>query len=331
MTARSRNSSLAVLVVLLSAVLAAGFLLPRTGKGVSDSIRAAFLERDEAGRIIDIDIRTQKYSTSLVKREGTWLLARGGREYPVREGRIATLLQELTSTREFRKVADNAESWSSFGLDDTDAWVLGLEMAKRSDISPKGSARTGRVEIHFGFTDDTGDRVFVRRGGENASWRIDSGIFRLLGGKPEDWLDLSLFGRGAEGADLQSLDMFAGTGSTPAWSIVRNKDGWKFRSVPADFSHILRPGENPDSAAGRVIHAILSTKATGFANFDGGNPVDGEGKTVARLILHAGEGSSIRVELSRRPGSIALEAKMPGKQWVYLIDSEPLEGIVPPI
>ncbi len=323
---------LAGIILALSALFIAGLLIPEAGAGASAFLRVQFLRKDRVAQVSSVSIATNDYEAELLRREGRWFLFAWGREFPAQSGRVESLLAELSAPRRLEKVASGKESWGALGLDKDNAWKLTVKGPPGAQPVSAGSAGTILVDLCFGFTDSSGDRVYLRRAGETSSWRGDSGIFRRLGRKAEDWLDLMLFDAAHAGADLQSLDVIPGGNGASSYSIARNGAEWKFRETAGGALPPLMGKETRRAAAARIVKSVLSLEALGFAGVgvDGAHPPQGgQAKPAGRLILRSGDGATISVDLTESSGSTPLEAAVSGRKWVYLLSRESLAGILP--
>jgi hypothetical protein len=151
----------------------------------SRSDRYSWLDPRLRDSVDGIDIRgggDSPEGVSLLRRNGIWLVLRGGREYPAQEGRIDDFLDELSRRDSYPRRSASPSSHGRFGLG---------ERAPR--ITVRGGAGRPLLELLAGNSDAGGEHIFLRKAGSNEVRSGRDRISSYLGGDAKSWFNLRLF------------------------------------------------------------------------------------------------------------------------------------------
>jgi hypothetical protein len=137
-----------------------------------------------------IEISGALGSSVLVRRNDVWFLLADGREYPVRQQRVADMLAALSRREMFTLRSTSAAARENFGLSPESA----------SRILVRGGIGLPLLDLFIGISDALGMEVYMAEANER---EIFSGADRLAifaDSGPRFWLDFRLFAGGTHAA-----------------------------------------------------------------------------------------------------------------------------------
>jgi hypothetical protein len=203
---------------------------------------------------------------TLWRRNGRWLVAGDGVEYPARQGKIDDLLDDLSRRDVYPTRSASPSSHERFGLSE----------AAAGRITLRGGAGLPLLDLLVGKT-STGAEVYLRKAG-GSEVRSGKDRFRsYTGSQKKSWYDLRLFPENGDGGipvDLvQRVTLVppaagnpGGAGaenpSPPPVVISREQNNWRISA--GELS--LGPADIEKSRVDSYISGILSTTGDDFTS-----------------------------------------------------------------
>jgi hypothetical protein len=231
---------------------------------------------------------------TLWRRNGRWLAAGDGVEYPARQGKIDDLLDDLSRRDVYPRRSSSPSSYERFGLSE----------AVAGRITLRGGAGLPLLDLLVGKT-GTGGEVYLRKagGGEVRSGKGRFGSY--TGGQKKSWYDLRLFPEGGDGsipADLvQRLTLAppaagnpggAEAGNPPPPMVISREQG-SWRISAGELS--LDPADIEKSRVDSYVSGILSAAGDDFSS-------PALPREDGSLILELGDGRVITLRLGPPEG-----------------------------
>jgi hypothetical protein len=248
--------------------------------------------KDQVDRI---EIRGGEGETVFVRRNGLWAALYSGREYPVREDRIADLLSDITARGEYPVRGRSSSSHAKFGLSDA---------ASSRIILRAGPAALPLLELLVGDNDLTGNEVYYRKGGEDEVRSGSNTIAGYFNYSRTSFYDLGLFSdaEGYSPEDVYRLTVIApssGEGVTPPLPeplvITGNGGDWTVDGIAGEELDLTR--------VKAYIRMVLNSGGDDFEpGLNAEAPVFNEG----RILVEFGDGTSKTLRLGvvlPNPGS----------------------------
>jgi hypothetical protein len=301
-------------VLILSSVLAALLLIWAAGLVFSPERVAA---RSESAKLISgktadaasISIVGEGGATiELIKSGAAWELVDGQVKLPVQASRVSGFLDSVVKVTRLRPVAKSKDSWTSYQLDEA--------QAKKATI--KDGAGKTLAEFWVGGYGPTGNEVYLRRSGSDASYTAEGDFASYLGYGRSSWLDLRVFPDLKE-ADVQSLSLKSGivlekgkSAITLDYSLRRDGKGWKAGAATIDAE-----------GAEALLRSIVATQGEDYVSAP---PADGFAKIQARIALELGSGASKVLEVGAASGDSRFLARLAGSPFVFQLSSYSLSS-----
>jgi hypothetical protein len=302
-------------VLLLSSVLAALLIIWTAGIVFSPERIAARSESAHliAGKSSDIASISLKAlggaSIELAKSGSAWSLLDGTARLPVQAQRVSAFLEELASISRLKLVARSKDSWSGFQLD-----VAQAKHALLKDASGKILA-----DVYVGGYGPTGSEIYLRRGGADQSYSVESGLASYMDNGRSSWLDLRVLGSLKEG-DVQSVAIKSsipldGAGKPPLsldYNLRREGKGWKAGAAQIDAE-----------AAASLLRSILALQGEDYI---AAPPPQAFAKVNASVVLELGSGTAKALEVGSSAGDNRFYARLSGESLVFTLSSYNLKG-----
>ncbi|MDR2135809.1 MAG: DUF4340 domain-containing protein [Treponema sp.] len=256
---------------------------------------------------------------SLLRRNGRWLVLRGGLEYPAREARVADLLDLLSRRGAFPLRSASPASHALFGLSESAA----------SRITLRGGAGLPLLDLLVGRADAGGGSLYMRKadGGEVRSG--DGGLSAYIDNEARSWYDLRLFPE-TEALTADSVQRLTvippvsagGPASDIPARMVISRAGNAWRVGAGDRS--LEPGDIEKSRVDSYINGIFGITGDDFVPAGGEAPAEelsaaessaaepfadalifelGDGRVLTLRLGPPGEGGTARISGLRESGA----------------------------
>jgi Domain of unknown function (DUF4340) len=211
----NRRRFISLVIAALAVISGALYLstqrnLPRDSQGVA---LLPYLAA-ELNTVSALSIRRSGAAPSVTvhQQDGRWTVAQRG-DYPADVAKLRKLLLSLSDAKIIEEKTSNPANFSAIGVDDPSA--PGATGAELSFV-----ARDGTHALIVGKT--TGEGNFVRRAGENTTFRVEPAI--SFEAEPRFWIETKLIDIAA--ADILSIAVKPAAG--PAYTVHRDTAGGNF-------------------------------------------------------------------------------------------------------
>lgn len=273
---------LSSLIAALAVVYSMTFIFAPERRGARSAVYS-WLDSRQRDRIGSIIIDGGEQPIELLRRGGAWFVLHNGTEYPARTLRVEDFIDILTRRSSFPLRATSAASHERLGVSETLA-------AKITVFGEEGVRAAPMLELLVGFTDPTGQEVFLRRSGQND---VRSGERRFLSyalSSVQSWFNLRLIPESERGrldlANIQRVRVYPQPGAIPQ-IFTRAGSQWHISGIYV---------ENPDMIrVDSYIRAIINTEGDDFAS--GISPNDPMFEH-SRILLELGDGTIKTIHLS---------------------------------
>jgi len=145
-----------------------------------------------AESVAQIRVSGPEGTVELARKDGSWVIALGGRDYPASASRVEVLLDFLGEVKRLRVAAENPELWKDFGV--------GADAPKRLELRDEAGAAL--VELVIGNPEMSLSGDYVRAEGSNEVLLSDRSFAYYTGTDPRFWSELRIFPEGLKGVDI---------------------------------------------------------------------------------------------------------------------------------
>ncbi len=267
-----------------------------------------WLEPDKADKISNIVISAPEQQVELTKRNGSWFVTRGEKEFPAKQLRVEDFIGIFTKRAPWIVRSSSAgSSHERLGLETGSA--VRVTMSSENQTESQQFAAPPLLDLLFGSTDATGLEVYVRRYGENEVRSGDNSVSSFLKGNINNWFNLKLISEtenGKIGLDsVQRLSVY--TQNADAQVFSRRNRQWVVSGLDA---------VNLDqSAVDNYIRTVINTEGDDFADFSSGDPMF----DYNRIVIELGTGQIKTICLSDADETGRRYANIDGTDYVYSI------------
>jgi hypothetical protein len=283
------SSSLAVLL------LAWGAGMIFSPERVAARAESAKLIAGKSADIAAISIKNGAVAIELAKSGSSWAIVDGAAKLPAQSTRVSSFLDDLAAISRLRVVAKSKESWAGFQLDDA--------KAKRATL--KNAAGKVVADIYLGGYGPTGSEVYLRKGGSDSSYLVETGLNSYLNASRSSWLDLRVLG-GLKETDLQSIALKSsialdGKGKAPLkldYSLRRDGKAWKSGAAAIDAE-----------AVSALLRSVIGLQGEDYVTSP---PPEAFAAIQARVGLELGNGMSQAIEVGALEGNERFYARVSG-------------------
>ena len=307
---RQKLVFLAVLTAALALAVAAGFLFsPQARLTRKARERLLYSTPNEVARV---EISGAAESLVFERYAGSWSLVAGAERLPGRAERVEALREAVGAVRTLEAVARSQDAWKSYGLA-TD------ESRRVRFIGADGKAL---ADFSVGRYSANGADAYVRREGDDRSYRVAAAVASRLPPERASWLDLRAFGESVPPEDVQRLRV---------QGRVRFSDGKYYGAafnLTRSLSSLWSSDEIPDldpSAADRFVRSVMNAEAEDYSP---GGLISAD-EAGLRLELELGEGTLKTLRIAELPdGTGSHRASLMGSGRVMRIGEWTLRDIL---
>jgi hypothetical protein len=308
------------------AVLAGTYILglvfspARVGRREAEAPLIAGFTRQQRDRVAEIRIRADAGERILLKREDSWILPGGEREYPASATRVDALLDFLTDLARTRVITNNPDAWEEFQVD--------TEASKR--IRLLDSAGDVLTEIIVGKTAVGSEDNYVRLEGSNEVVLTNRSFDYYLNVEERFWAYLRIFPEDLEGQSIMRITVdsslhfgSADQGSEPLdYTLVLSSE------QPAVWTIAERSGvELDNSKVDLLANNLADLEGSEFAH-GAGDEETGLASPAARILLSTLDGRDFRLMIGGDAGDDQYYAALENGDFVYKVSQWRVKSIL---
>jgi hypothetical protein len=301
-------------------VLGLVFSPARVGRREAEAPLIAGFDRQQRDRVAEIRISSEEGERILLKREDSWILPGGEREYPASATRVDALLDFLTDLARTRVITNNPDAWEEFQVD--------TEASKR--IRLLDSAGDELTEIIVGKAAVGSEDDYVRLEGSNEVVLTNRSFDYYLNVQERFWAYLRIFPEDLEGQSIMRITVdsslrfgSADQGSEPLdYTLVLSSEQPAVWTI-AERSQV----ELDNSKVDLLANNLADLEGSEFAHGVGDEEM-GLASPAARILLSTLDGRDFRLMIGGDAGDDQYYAALENGDFVYKVSQWRVKSIL---
>ncbi|MCL2067203.1 MAG: DUF4340 domain-containing protein [Treponema sp.] len=308
------------LIILISIIASLSLIYALTHifdpeKSGSRAAAYSWLDAGQSSRISGIVIDDNVGDKiELTKRENLWYVSHNNTDYPARKIRVEDLIDILVRRAPYPLHSTGAASHERLGLSESNA----PRITVYGEALVRGQPQTLLLDLLVGNENNTGQRVYLRKSGQNEVRSGDNYFMPYIPATLRYWQNFRLFPESEAGLDAGSVQRLSVTRAPDSETQVFSR--WNREWVISGMNVV-----NPDmSKVDSYVLSILNTEGEDFEySISSDDPVF----NYSRIVLELSDGSVKTIRLSEPDESEALLATVSGSNLVYRLTRWTSQGI----
>lgn len=301
------------------AVLAAAYVLglvfspARMGRREAETPLLPDFNRNQRDLVAAVELSGEEGSLKLVKKEESWVLPGGAREYPASRSRIDAFFNFLAETKRTRVVTGNPQAWPDFGVGDE----------ARRRIRLFDGAGNILTDIIVGKAAAGGGDDYVRLGDSNDVVLSNRSFDYYLNVEDKFWSYLRIFPEDLEGQSLMRISV-----DSPGplhYTLVldaEQRNLWRVAGqpqLPLDNAEVDLLANNLADLEGTEFAAAVDRAEAGLTD------------PTARILLSTQDDKDFRLLIGGAAGEDQLYVALEDGPYIYKVSEWRLKGILKPV